>query len=306
MPPVRCLLLYVAFVLLGGALLAPWLFLLAHWAGEQVSALQPLARNPFPKFVTRAFMLLALAGLWPVMRCVGGRSWSNVGLCRPRGQMGRLAAGFALGTGSLALAALIAVAAGARGLRAGLTTQLLLSKIAGAALTAAGVGFIEELLFRGALFGAWRKVQPWPVALAGSSVLYALVHFLHRPSDPGIVTWLSGFTALAQMGQDLVQPRVLLPGVLTLTLIGVILGLAYQRTNNLYFSIGLHAGWVFWLKLYGAITVGRTATAGLFWGTGRLVDGWLALLVLLPVLAVVVGVPRRHESTLHAAKPHSV
>ena len=51
--------------------------------------------------------------------------------------------------------------------------------------------------------------------------------------------------------------HALVPGFFSLTLAGILLGLAYQRTGNLYFSIGLHAGWIFWLKTYGAFTPAR-------------------------------------------------
>jgi membrane protease YdiL (CAAX protease family) len=64
------------------------------------------------------------------------------------------------------------------------------------------------------------------------------------------------------------------------------LGLAYQRTGNLYFSIGLHVGWIFWVKAYGVITVGVGAESA-FWGSGNLVDGWLALLILVATLLVL-------------------
>ena len=71
--------------------------------------------------------------------------------------------------------------------------------------------------------------------------------------------------------------HALVPGFFNLTLAGILLGLAYQRTGNLYFSIGLHAGWIFWLKTYGAFTTGAPHAATWFWGTGKMIDGWLAL-----------------------------
>jgi len=77
----------------------------------------------------------------------------------------------------------------------------------------------------------------------------------------------------------------------SLTLAGILLGLAYQRTGNLYFSIGLHAGWIFWLKVYGAFTAGAPHAATWFWGTGKMVDGWLALWVLLFTLAIFKFLP---------------
>ena len=70
------------------------------------------------------------------------------------------------------------------------------------------------------------------------------------------------------------------PGFFNLTLAGALLALGYQRTGNLFFSIGLHAGWIFWLKSYGLLTREAAGANASFWGTSQLIDGWLALVVL--------------------------
>ena len=149
------------------------------------------------------------------------------------------------------------------------------------------VSALEELLFRGALFGALRKAHRWTTALVVSSAVYALVHFFQKPPPPARITWTSGLEVLPRMCQGFVDFEMLVPGFFTLLLAGVILGLAYQRTGNLYLSAGLHAGWIFWLKFYGAVTLPAAGASQWFWGTGKLVDGWLALGLLLPVFGVV-------------------
>jgi hypothetical protein len=55
------------------------------------------------------------------------------------------------------------------------------------------------------------------------------------------------------------------------------LALARERTRSLAFSIGLHAGWIFWLKAYGFATSDVPGANPAIWGSGRLFDGWLAL-----------------------------
>ena len=149
------------------------------------------------------------------------------------------------------------------------------------------VAVLEETIFRGALFGALRKAYRWTTALVISSAVYALLHFFERPSALTEVGWASGFELLPRMARGFVDVHSVMPGFFNLTLAGVILGLAYQRFGNLYFSIGLHAGWIFWLKSYSFLTR-PTATANTWlWGTRKLVDGWLALVVLLLVLLLV-------------------
>ena len=74
--------------------------------------------------------------------------------------------------------------------------------------------------------------------------------------------------------------------VASLTLVGLFLCNAYEKTGSLYFSAGLHAGWVFWMKMFGFITTSRPDAAPWLWGTGRLVDGWATFALLLASLLV--------------------
>jgi hypothetical protein len=79
----------------------------------------------------------------------------------------------------------------------------------------------------------------------------------------------------------------LVPAVLSLLVAGAILALAYQRTGALFVSMGLHAGWIFWLKFYGFLTVKAPGANPSLWGGDGLVDGWLALPVLGCVFWIV-------------------
>jgi membrane protease YdiL (CAAX protease family) len=90
--------------------------------------------------------------------------------------------------------------------------------------------------------------------------------------------------------------HALVPDFFNLTLAGVLLGLAYHRTGNLYFSIGLHAGWIFWLKTYGAFTAATPRVSVGFWGTSKMIDGWLALFVLIAVFFLLKFLPLGRKS----------
>jgi membrane protease YdiL (CAAX protease family) len=274
MRPIRSLVLFILLVFVGGALLAPWLYWLAQWTG-----LESLTQMRFYRFVKRGMLVVALAGMWPFVRSLGVRSWSSVGIGNPAGRWTRLGVGFALGFGSLALAAALALIFGARQLDGGIGGRWW-GRVPRIALTAAVVGTLEELLFRGALFGALRRAHGWRMALLVSSAAYAIVHFFQTAESTGPVTWSSGLELLPRLLLGLAQPAMLLPGLITLTLVGAILALAFQRTGNLYFSIGLHAGWIFWLKFYVVMTDLRLGAPTWFWGTGKLYDGYLALLAL--------------------------
>jgi len=253
-----------------------------------------LANSPFHRFVNRSLLGLALIGLWPLLRGLGARSWRDFGIVNPARQGKKLCAGLALGFASLAIVALAALGTGARVLTE--NHAHLVRNILGAALTAAVVAALEEILFRGALFGTLRKVVDWGWALVISSMIYALVHFMESAQFTGPVLWHSGFEVLPRMLRGMGNWHALVPGFFNLTLAGALLALAYQRTGNLYFSIGLHAGWIFWLKSYGILTHSVPGANTWVWGGAKLIDGWMALLVLSSTLLVFLRLPFQSKS----------
>jgi membrane protease YdiL (CAAX protease family) len=295
----RVILIYLAFVFLGGALVAPWLWFLVQWLAEATPTLEPLSRQPFSRYVSRCFLVLALAGLWPFLRALGIKSWAGVGLSRAPGRWRWLAIGFAAGFLSLALVAGLNLAVGARQLNLDHTAAVVLGNFLAAALAAVVVAVLEELLFRGALFGTLRRDNPLAVAVLASSGLYALLHFFQRPAPPAEVNWLTGLALLPEMLRGFVDAQQLVPGFFNLTLAGAILAMAFHRTGSLFLSIGLHAGWIFWLKSYGFLTRDVPGATVGFWGTGKLIDGWLALVALAVVSAVVwrATVPAKNSAS---------
>ncbi|MDB6122104.1 MAG: Abortive infection protein [Pedosphaera sp.] len=287
MRPLRSLLIYILVVFIGGALLAPWLY----WLVQSFAHTAPkLANSPFHRYVNRSLLVLALIGIWPLLRSLGAKSFKEIGLVNPIGQTGKLAGGFALGFGSLACVAIIVLTAHGR-VFTDLATGKLAGKMISAALTAIVVSILEELLFRGAIFGGLRRIWNWHAALLLSSMIYAIVHFMKRAELVGPVTWHSGLELLPQMLSGFGNLHVVIPGFFNLTLAGIILGYAYQKTGNLYFSIGLHAGWIFWLKSYRIITAPVQGANVWFWGSDNLIDGWLALVVLAVALVVLIRLP---------------
>jgi membrane protease YdiL (CAAX protease family) len=295
MRPLRALVIYIAVVFIGGALLAPWLYRLAQLFGH----LFPQAANaPFHRFLDRSFLIVALAGLWPVMRSLGATSNRDIGLVPPYGQWKMFFGGLLLGFLSLAVVAGIAIASGGRYAVQDLAAHNVVGVIFGAIVTAVVVATLEEILFRGGIFGGLRRVLYWPFALLISSAIYALMHFLQHSELTGPVAWNSGLALLPQTLGGFANFHALVPGFFSLTLAGVLLGLAYQRTGNLYFSIGLHAGWIFCLRTYGAFTADAPGTATWFWGTGKMTDGWLAFFVLAATFAIFKILP------LDQRRPH--
>lgn len=284
------LLCYVASVFLLAALLAPGLFLLGQSAAAEFAQFQPLASQPFHRYVNRCLLVIAVLGLWPLLRALGLADRRALGLTSPLAARRELGLGLALGFGSLLLAVLALTGAGVRGFNFTLPQAGMLQLLGTATLSAVAVALLEEILFRGVIFSTLRRVWPLWAALLASAVVYSVLHFLARVEHTGPVGWDAGFALLPRMMRGIVAPENLLP-MLTLTVAGVALGLAYLRTGNLWFAIGLHAGWVFWLKVFKTLTTAGTP-AGAFWGTEKLLDGWLACLVMAGVLAVITRLPQ--------------
>lgn len=285
MRPLRALLIYLIAVFIGGALLAPPLY----WLAQSFAHTFPkIAAAPFHRYVNRALLGIALIGLWPLVKSLDFKSLAEIGIVRPRGQWKRLGAGFLLGFISLAIVAALAFACHARQMNDRYSASQVAQKLLGAAGTAVIIAILEEILFRGALFGALRKVFHWIFALVLSSMFYAIMHYFESAKSTDTVTWLSGLKLLPLMLQNLGNFQAVIPGFFNLTLAGVLLGWAYQRTGNLYFSIGLHMGWIFWVKAYAVVTTLTSAADKWWWGSGRMaiVNGWVALPVLVATLLV--------------------
>ena len=283
---------YFLGVLLAAALLAPWVFQLGQWASGEAAVLKSLSTQPFHRYLNRCLLLAALAGLWPLARAFQLTNARALGWAWQTGSRRMLGLGLAAGFGSLLGAALLMAVAGVRTFNFSHAPQVLLELAVNATLSAVAVALIEELFFRGVVFSALRQSLSVPAAIVASSVIYSALHFLARVEHTGPVGWASGLSLLPEMLAGIVAPENLAPAGLTLAVGGATLALAYQRTGSLWFSIGLHAGWVFWLKVFKTVTSPGPAAGGAFWGTEKLLDGWLALLVMAGLLVVVARLPQ--------------
>jgi uncharacterized protein len=236
---------------------------------------------------SRGFASSFLLPGWAMLQALG---WT-----KPRGQGGRLAGGFLVGLISLAVVALVALLSGAWKIRFAMFSfqdlkapAALGRALLGAALSGLVVAVLEETLFRGAIMGALRRRHSATTAVVLSSAIYAWLHFFQTPAPPTTVHWFSGLALLPQMMRGFIDWQTLVPGFFNLTLVGIILGWAYERTGNLYFSIGVHGGWVFWLKSWGEVARVQPGANRWLWGSHKLIDGWLALVVLGLVLVILL------------------
>ncbi|OOZ49343.1 hypothetical protein BOW39_06685 [Solemya velum gill symbiont] len=133
--------------------------------------------------------------------------------------------------------------------------MILLKAIIGGLLGGILIGFIEETFFRGGIYGAMRKNAGFPVALLLSSLLYGSMHFIKPlPLPEGEpLHWYSGFLIL-QGSFDQLADWATLDSFIGLFAVGLYLAIVRERTGNLAYVIGLHAGFVFVIKVVRKIT----------------------------------------------------
>jgi uncharacterized protein len=254
---------FVVSVTVLGALLAPVLHglgqraLAGGWfeSGPLASFADSVERAQITRYFNRALQFSALVLAWPFIRWIGIGGGSASGWLlleqNPR-RWYHLGLGFGLAAGTLLILGAIYVGIGWYRLNdeAKPLPRLLLSAVG----TGLSVGLLEEFLFRGALFALiLRTARPLP-ALAFLSAFFAIVHFLKPPDDLQLppVEWHTGFWLLGQIFGQLGNVDFLLAELILLFCVGWVLGWARLKTRSLWLPIGLHAGWVFGIKLFSA------------------------------------------------------
>ena len=259
-------------------------------------ALQPwLPDLPFAKLASRLWQLSMVGGVAFVVWRLRLRGKSAWGYGMPRAVFLRqLGLGLALGLLTMTPVALSVIGLGLRDWRPTLDAARWVELFFSGALTGIAVGFLEETFYRGLLLGALTRddgarPEPWGrgVAVLASSMLYASLHFLARSKIPAAeVDVGSGLALLAQSLRYFAAPAGMVDSFLALTAVGALLAMARLWTGSIALSVGLHAGWVWVMKL----AVGTTwlaPAAPQAWlinaidgFTGWLVLGWTLLLTL--------------------------
>ena len=278
MKEVARIIAYFAGVVLLGALLAPWLF----WAGNAVAArgvFTFLGEVPFQRFFNRAILVAAVVLLWPTVKSLRIGGWRDLGLQPDARWRSHLLAGFAIGGLLVGMMAVAYTQFGFYEWRSRLPWGALPPLL----FSAFTVALIEECLFRGAIFGLFRRTLRPFTALFWVTALFSILHFLKPDEDFKIaqVGWLSGFTLLPHSFHQFAEPMTLLAGFTTLFTLGWVLGYATLRTRSLWLSIGLHAGIVFVKMSFSKLT--RREEMLLPWVGNELQIG------LVPVAVLALG-----------------
>jgi len=171
-------------------------------------------------------------------------------------------------------------------------------------LTAAlGASVVEEILFRGFVLGLLLRSMRVSTAVFWTTFVFALVHFLKPPEHVSVaddaVGWGTGFWLIGQILANFGHVEFLLADFCTLFAVGLVLAQARVRTRALWCSMGLHAGWVFGLKYFSALTRGsKPLREGdhLPWIGENLRIGLVPLMVVLITGWIAIAITRRIRS----------
>ena len=292
---------YFVGTLFLGALLAPPLY----WAGHAAAAWGPLhklAGFEFRRYFDRAMFVAALVLLWPAVRALRIGGWRDLGLERDPRRWRHLALGFVVAGGGLWLLGLAMWWLGFYAPRP--ARDVPWGSLPGFVITAAAVACVEEGFFRGALQGLVGRTASAGGALVFVAALFAVLHFLRPPEGAaavGEVNWLSGFAFLPRVFWQWGDLRLVLGGLVTLFAVGGVLGYARWQTRALWLPVGLHAGWVFALKSFNAVS--RHAARNNLWLGEDLRHGLVPVAVIILTGLLVAGWLRREKAPAAIRQP---
>jgi len=215
-----------------------------------------LERASLARYFNRAMLLGALVCLWPTIRWLGAKPSEFLQLDPNPRRWRHLGVGFGLAAGGFLIMGLILYQIGVFGPKTK-DQDPLFEVISASLISAFAVGFLEEFFFRGCLLGLALRTTTRLKALIFVSVIFSALHFLKPPENtvyPDPVTWSSGFWLVGQIFAKFGNPVFFIAEFATLTAVGWVLGYATLRTRSIYLAVGLHAGWVFGIKVYGGLT----------------------------------------------------
>lgn len=189
-----------------------------------------------------------LAWIWFCRKVLDRRSFASLGFRSGRATW-QLMRGIVGGAGAVALVCGVLWLLGALSFE-GLSNQTfdanpltVLAMLAAWGVTFGMVGFMEELAFRGY---ALHNLHAWMGARAAvffQALLFALIH-LDNVVGPIVQRNNGGAPTPAQMMQAATDIRW---GLLNIFLIGIFFALCFWKTGSLWFPIGFHASWNFFL-----------------------------------------------------------
>jgi membrane protease YdiL (CAAX protease family) len=252
--------LYLIAVVVGGALAAPQAWELIHRLSPDLFGgfLGKIQGMPFHRYLSRSIQIAALVLLLPLLKSLKIRSLRAFSLVPDPWPIRDLGIGMAAGLLCMALIVPLFLGFGACSLASDWSATLV-QALPRVAATAVAVALVEEFLFRGVLLGLLRQVMVPPAAVFLAAIPFAILHFFNLPrgglGEGESVIWWSGLSSLVLAAGSLPPWPLLLWGMTTLFVAGLILGWLTVRTGSLHAAIGLHGVWILGQQLFNKVSV---------------------------------------------------
>jgi len=155
------------------------------------------------------------------------------------------------------------------------------------------VALIEETLFRGLFFKLTKYWHNAFTAVFVSSFFYALLHFIKpiEHIDQSLLSFNTGFEVIFNAFRALAFMHF--DDFFALFVVGILLALVRLRTHTLSYCIGLHASWVFLIKITKDLTDNNSSSnwaylTGQYDGIiGSLSFIWITLIVTVYLIYVI-------------------
>lgn len=292
MPALLVFIVFLAAALLGGAILAyPAYVLLTNWFEPN-----------FERVVNRCVLIIAIILFIALFRKFGFSSWREIGFGSNQTQFWKhLLKG--LGTGILIMLPVVAGLLISKNRVIDFNWNWSLNDFALLLITAVTTGLlvalIEETLFRGAMLSAIQRYSSTLFAVVTTSFCYAFVHFLQPEvyQDANTLGWSSGFMVVKDAFLSLSQPIQIVDSFIALFLAGGLLAIIKVRSNKIATCIGVHAGWVFTIKVFKRVTNSNDFSEYAYLaGNYDNVIGYLAAVCIACAIVIYIGMKNRTQS----------
>lgn len=264
-------------------------------------------RYPFPRIFDRTVMATLLIAMLFSTRDLNLVALLRRGFKHPLAiSIARAIRGFVVAMLSIAILFGLALAVGGGGLGDHQAAAALIPKYF---LSAIAIAFIEEAFFRAFLLGGMRNDFGDRIALIASAAIYAIAHLVRSPARFYVTGYepAAGLVTLTHSVDQFTNPAVAIPTLIGLFLLGIVLGEAYILTGSVYFSIGLHSGFVLGAKMWPKIILNRAAIPWWIAGGGAipLIGGAAAWVIAIAIFAALRPITGAQKTSADYAEARS-
>ena len=255
----------------------------------------------FDKIVSRGILIAAVLLFYPTYKLLGIKNLEYLGFS-PQNRISTIVCAWLIGIATLLPLTVFYLLCGYREWEPATSSFIALGiTILLAIASGLVVALIEETIFRGLMQTEFANALSTVFAIMIVNFLYASVHFLEVSdiTNAQPLNWTTGFSIFLSSFSPLSQPAAIWDSWLALFTAGIFLSVIRLNTKNLFWCIGIHAGWVAHIKVVKALTDRNSnAPCGNLTGEYDKFIGELSTIWIIALLLIWSGIIYR-RSNLH-------